>query len=344
MAGKGTMRYPQANAFRPGARLLAALAALIVCLPQAALAEPGRADESEVSRATQLPLSLWTDAQVRPRGVVIAIHGLLMHGLAYDAMARTLASRGFVVVAPDLRGCGRWLLAERAADRSRLLNYERSYRDIVAIARRLKADYPGLPLFLVGESMGADLAIRVAAQEPDLVSGLVLASPAIKGRLLILPRVFYEVVSVASHPLRAVDLTPYVRRCASDDPRVPEEILSDPLARKRLSVLELWRSLSTVKRTLCLVKQIRPATPVLVIQGSADRTLKANAVMLLLARLRSVDQTIKWFPDRGHILLETAYLRPATMQVVEGWLDSHVGPQDAYQAASHPGVTPVSMD
>jgi hypothetical protein len=33
---------------------------------------------------------------------------------------------------------------------------------------------------------------------------------------------------------------------------------------------------------------------------------------------------VKWFKNRGHLILETAYLRPDILQTVDRWLDDHI--------------------
>ncbi len=328
-------RLPRTNVQTVG-KLLAVLLALLIVTPQSVWAEPSRDDHCAPARDLRLPLSFWADTAVSPKAVVVLIHGLLLHAKSFDVLGKTLASEGFVVIAPDLRGCGRWRTESSGDQASKELDHERSYKDIVAVAHRMQTDYPGLPIFLVGESMGASLAIRVAANEPEVVSGLVLSSPAIKGRVAILPKAVYSAMKLFSNPNREIDLSTYVKHCSSDDPRVSDEIFNDPLARTGLSVRELLRSFNTVKVTLKLVKRIPPQVPVLVIQGSADRTLKANAVMLLLARLKSADQTVKWFPGRGHVLLETGYIAPVTQEVVESWLLHQTSLTRGYHAATVP--------
>lgn len=324
------MKQPWAS---KGILLQSAVVALVIfvfCL-NSAQADIVCNDNSTISHELQLPLCQWTDTEATPQAVVVAVHGLIMHGTAYDALGRALASQGFVVVAPDLRGYGQWYHGPNVPKKERAVSYETSYKDVVRITERLHLDYPNLPVFLIGESLGADIVIRVASTHPGMVNGLVLSSPAIKHRLVVLPRMLAEAGLLMANPRRQIDLSPYIKYASSEDPRVRNEILNDPLARKNLSVRELLKSLATMKATLGFVRRISPATPVLVIQGNADRTLKANAVVLLLSRLKSTDQTVKWFPHSGHVLLETAYLQPFALETVQGWLKQHIRQTPLYQ-------------
>jgi len=42
-----------------------------------------------------------------------------------------------------------------------------------------------------------------------------------------------------------------------------------------------------------------------------------------MSHLKSTDETVKWFVGRGHLLLETPYVLPETVETVSGWLLQH---------------------
>jgi acylglycerol lipase len=300
---------------------------------QACWAEPVRQDNGPIAKELSLPIYQWSSTE-HPKAVVIAVHGLIMHGGCYDAMARDLAKEDCAVFAPDLRGYGRWYhqMDERSID------YAQSQEDLTRLATTVHSRYPGVPIYCIGESLGASMVLRLASSRPDLVSGLILSSPAIKSRKCIftVPNIPAEAASIAVNCRHKIDMAPYIRRFSSEDPVIRKEILDDPLTRQSLNAFELLRTLKTVRGTMPQVAKIPQQIPILIIQGNADRTLKANAVVLLLERLRCTDQTVKWFPARGHVLLETAHLDPSMMQTISGWLNQHVmAGQPAISAAEH---------
>ena len=303
-----------------------------------------REHDSALGRDLGLPIYKWSDPAAPPKALVVAVHGLVMHGASFDALANQLVGQGFLVVAPDLRGYGRWLSGDGVRPAEPAVRYRKSQEDLVRLVQQLQLEYRGLPVFWIGESMGADLAMRVASTHPGLADGLVLSSPAIKGRNFFLIRAFAHGGHCAANPFRQIDLTPVIKRCASEDPRVVQGILDDPLSRKHLSPWELLLSNQFVRASRHYIKSIPPTTPVLIIQGSADRTLKANAVVLLIARLKSVDQTVCWFPDRGHVLLETSYLQPDAARTVEDWLIQRLRWRMEYESARDSSEQPVQMD
>lgn len=318
--------------------LCLALLALQLCAC-AARADVLREDNDSIARDLKIPMYRWTNPGAHPRGVVVTLHGFAMHGGVYDKLARELALQGFIVYAPDLRGYGRWC----QKDRNPPVDYRASERDVVCLAQALHKQYPTLPVFYLGESMGAGLAIRLASRHPDLVSGLILSSPALKHyAVYLLPRMLEDCMLVTANPRREVDLVPYIKEAASEDPRISKEILDDPMVRKELDLGDILKSSNTIHGTLAYVSGIPAKTPVLVLQGKLDKTVKAKAVLSMLARLKSQDQTVRWFPERGHVLLETAYLQPALLETIEGWLNRHV--DTTYESANASPQTVVNMN
>jgi alpha-beta hydrolase superfamily lysophospholipase len=268
----------------------------------------------------------WINKASRPKAVLIAVHGVTLHGLTFDAFARHLVDRNFVVLAPDLRGYGRRQTANQLAQPSRQflgVAYDKSRDDVVDLVRATKSAYPDIPLYCLGESLGADIALYAASQAPTLVDGVILSSPAIEGRFNFVPQLIADSAKFIANPNRQVNLVPYIKKFASDDLRVGEDTAKDPLVRKTLSSWDLIRSLQSMRPILRYADKVNENMPVLVIQGSQDKVLRSKAIIRLIAHLRSEDQTVKWFKDRGHLMLETTYLKREVLQAVDGWLDQH---------------------
>ena len=106
----------------------------------------------------------------RGRGeTVLLIHGFTGRGTSWGRHATALADR-FRLVTPDLPGHGRTATPPNAARAS----VECTADDLAAIlARRGRA-----PAMVVGYSLGARIALRLAVARPELVRRLVLESPS----------------------------------------------------------------------------------------------------------------------------------------------------------------------
>ncbi len=123
-----------------------------------------------------VPAYMWRDGNVEARAIALTMHGLMMHGRTFDSFACKLASRGLIVVAPDLRGFGQWHFSAEEKEESGV-DYRKSLNDLIGLIEHLVRDYSSLPLFCVGESLGAHLARKLVVMHPDMISGLILSSP-----------------------------------------------------------------------------------------------------------------------------------------------------------------------
>jgi alpha-beta hydrolase superfamily lysophospholipase len=102
-------------------------------------------------------------------GAVLFIHGFADSPAAFRHMAPALAARGYTCRAMRLPGCAEPLAAQRRVDRA---NWS------AAVAQEVKTLRAGhRPVWLLGHSAGAALAVRHALARPGAVDGLVLLAP-----------------------------------------------------------------------------------------------------------------------------------------------------------------------
>ncbi len=110
------------------------------------------------------------------QAVLLALHGFNDYRNAFHDPARLFAQHGILTVAYDQRGFG------ETAQRGLWPGHVQLQRDAQTMVRLLCEHYPGVPLYLLGESMGGAVAIEVLQQQlPDCVAGTILVAPAIWG-------------------------------------------------------------------------------------------------------------------------------------------------------------------
>lgn len=301
-------------------RLFVACLAGSVALAVAASAEVTRSDEGALAALSPLPLTEWRDDAVKPQGVIVMIHGVTLHAGVFDVSARALALRGFVIVAPDLRGFGRWQQRRELRQDERCVNYSRSQKEVIGLIEKVRKLHPGLPVYVVGESLGANMAVGLAAARPDLVDGLVLSSPCITRHIFLFAGMVVDVFRSLPAGNGQLSMKSYIRSRLSDDPKIVEGYQQDPAIRKTLSLRELIQSRFALKRGYLAAKEVSAQLPVLIMQGTADRLFKPHGVYALVGRLSSVDESVKWFEGRGHLLLETDYVAPEVLNTMTDWL------------------------
>src|ERR1044072_6590514 len=113
-----------------------------------------------------------------PRGIVQLAHGMGEHLLRYDDLATSLAAAGFLVAGQDHRGHGATAVSEADHGKIGAAGWTELVNDIHVLAGLLHAEHPGLPLVLVGHSLGSFAAQRSLLDPSDEVTAVALSSPA----------------------------------------------------------------------------------------------------------------------------------------------------------------------
>ncbi|GAA5162429.1 alpha/beta hydrolase [Ornithinimicrobium tianjinense] len=114
-----------------------------------------------------------------PRAVVQVAHGMVEHAARYDHLGERLSASGYAVYASDHRGHGRTAggpdeLGHLGDDGG----FDAVVDDLAALTAELRDAHPGVPVVLLGHSMGSFLARAYAARHGELIDGLILSGTA----------------------------------------------------------------------------------------------------------------------------------------------------------------------
>ncbi|MEZ5168069.1 MAG: alpha/beta hydrolase [Acidimicrobiales bacterium] len=107
--------------------------------------------------------------------MVLIAHGAAEHVARYSRLAALLVDDGFAVYGIDHRGHGRTAARAGTPGVARPGGWEAMVDDLGALAERIAADRPGVPIVLFGHSMGSLLAQR-ALQRDDVPYAAVVLS------------------------------------------------------------------------------------------------------------------------------------------------------------------------
>ncbi|HKY95192.1 MAG TPA: lysophospholipase [Kiloniellales bacterium] len=145
--------------------------------PEAGEGETGAELMTFVTRdGYELLLRRWRPAE-EPVAIVLALHGFNDHSTFLAAAAEAWTERGIATYAYDQRGFGtaphRGLWAGTTA-------YTQDAADALTV---LAEQYPGKPIYLLGESMGGAIALVTLTRHPEVsVDGAILSAPAVWAR------------------------------------------------------------------------------------------------------------------------------------------------------------------
>lgn len=153
---------------------------------------------------TPRTIHIWQDAN--PQAVILAIHGGMAHAGDYVTPALYFRPHGMATVSFDMHG-------HDGKQRVDIPGFETFLADAALMLQWVRQTYPGLPIFIMGHSMGALIATHLAlgrfANETD-IKGFVLSSPyyvnAVKVPkiMLALSGVLAKLFPTAKVPMEAV--------------------------------------------------------------------------------------------------------------------------------------------
>lgn len=172
----------------------------------------------------------WPLADARPqRGTVLLVHGLGEYAGRYHAVAHHLNAWGFAVRAYDQYGHG-----QSGGPRGGLNHDMRLLDDLADMVDATRARTPeGLPLVLLGHSMGGLVAARFVAMHLRPVDALVLSSPALDPGLNAVQKVLLATLPGVAPNLRISNGLD--AQYLSHDPTVVTAYQADPLCHDRIS-------------------------------------------------------------------------------------------------------------
>jgi len=252
----------------------------------------------------------------RPRAAALVVHDLGEHGGRYAPLAEHLADRGFVTIAPDLRGHGR-----SDGRRGHVSRFEVFLQDLDRFRREAQGlTEPGSPLFLLAAGLGGLVALRYLQEFGAPVSGAVLAAPWIGGAP------FQPTSASLARALGRI--LPALRLSAGlGAARADRGIAGgpphgdDPLAHDAFTP-RLYQEV-TAATTQVFQRRGRIAAPLLVLLGEEDRVADPERAAALLRSLDRPALEVRHCAGRAHDLLGVADAEPLLSMVV-AWLEDQL--------------------
>jgi alpha-beta hydrolase superfamily lysophospholipase len=118
------------------------------------------------------------DPDGEPAGIVQITHGMGEHAQRYEEFARELNRHGLVVYAQDHRGHGQSADPDALGDLGSA-SWPSLVADIGELTAVARADHPGLPLILLGHSMGSFAVQQHLLDHSADVDGAILTGTAV---------------------------------------------------------------------------------------------------------------------------------------------------------------------
>lgn len=266
----------------------------------------------------RLPMRIW--AAREPHAVIVGLHGMNDYSNAFEMPGAWFAARGVTMIAYDQRGFG------EAPGRGLWAGPARMADDLNAVVKLARLKYPGLPVYLLGESMGGAVAMRAftTANPPD-VDGVILAAPAVWGWRAM--NAFYETVLwMSAHTLPSMTMTGGgLKIRPSDNIEMLRGLSRDPLVIKETQIGTIYGLVELMDEAAAAAPRI--PVPVLLMYGAHDEIVPPVPVGDALREMQaaSVPVTPACYPNGYHILLRDLD-REVVWKDIESWMGSRDTP------------------
>ncbi|WP_200992707.1 alpha/beta hydrolase [Pseudomonas cichorii] len=293
----------------------------------------------DASDNTRLHVNAWLPTDT-PKAVVMLSHGMAEHGGRYERLGMALNAAGIALYAHDQRGHGLTAAHGELGHFADEDGWSKVVGDLATLSQTIGQKHPGLPLFLLGHSMGSYIAQAYLMHHGASLQGAILSGSNFqpvslyrsarqiarlerwrqgpKGRSALIEWLSFGSFNKAFKPARTrFDWL-------SRDQEEVDKYLFDPLCGFRCTN-QLWFDLLGGLQKISNpsnLKQIDPGLPLLIIGGECDpvsdgKRLKDLAHALGKAGHQVVQLEI--YPEARHELLNETNRDDVTRDLID-WL------------------------
>jgi acylglycerol lipase len=264
-----------------------------------------------------LPLRSWLP-EGRIRAVVLAVHGMNDYSHAFAGPGQEWAKHGIATYAYDQRGFGA-APAPGSWPGIYLLD-----ADLAAMTRLLHTRYPGVPLYLLGESMGgavvATAEAGAAGAEQPQADGIILVAPAVWGKQTI--NVFLRVALWTLDKIapRWTVTGQSLKIRPSDNIEMLRELSRDPLVIKETQVGTIAGLVDLMSEAFAAAPRLRQH--MLLLYGANDQVIPPGPTQKFIAALppAAPGTRVLSYYDHGYHMLLRDLEGQLVQRDVENWI------------------------
>ena len=297
------------------------------------------------SGGTTLPAVIWHPENVKI--VLQIVHGMTEHMGRYEAFAAMIATRGIAVAGIDLRGHGQNSGDPEVASFGEG-GWQKSVTDIHLFHNHLQERFPGVPLFVLGFSLGSFLLRDyLNTYSTDSLAGAVIMGTGHQpGWLLsaMMGIVSGQIKKVGfdntSDLIKQLSFGTYNQKfkpnrteadwlCSSTD--ALDVYLADPLVRKNISAGLFWELLGSMKRRSSKQEYAHwdKQLPILLISGEedpvGDRSKGVKAIYRQMQKSGMQHVMLKLMPGARHDVLHEG---PQATALIWEWLEKQLASEE----------------
>jgi acylglycerol lipase len=265
----------------------------------------------------KLPIRSWLPKKSPVKAVMVGLHGFNDYSNSFTIPGEYLSRHDIGFYAYDQRGFG------GAPVRGLWAGMEAYTNDLTCFVREIRKRHPGVPLYVLGESMGGAVTIvATTGSNPPDIDGVILVAPAVWGRETM-PWYQRWLLAVTSHTFPWLELTgKQLNVKPTDNNEIRRALSRDPLVIKATRIDAMYGLTNLMD-----VAQSRAAKlhlPVLVQYGKNDQVIPKKPTLLMLNKLPKA--TRKAFYEHGYHMLLRDLQGEKPLADIVAWTIDHDNP------------------
>lgn len=243
-----------------------------------------------------LPIRRWLPDASPAKAAVIALHGFNDYSRAFEMPAEFFRRHGIACYAYDQRGFG------QAPNRGFWAGTAAYTHDLEEFADAVRQNHPGLPLYVLGESMGAAVAIAAMTQShPPAADGIILSAPAVWSRSTM-PWYQRLVLETTARTVPWLTVTGEgLNVIASDNIEILRGLSRDPWVIKATRVDAIYGLVNLMDEAMGRIDRLH--TPALVLVGERDQIIPREPLQRLIETLPQPPARVATYSQGYHLLL-----------------------------------------
>ena len=257
--------------------------------------------------------------EVPPRAVIALVHGFGEHSGRYMNVVDHMVSNQYGVYGYDLRGHG-----NSPGQRGHIDTWVEYRIYLLNFLKMIKVQQSGRPIFLMGHSMGALIALDFILSENEKLAGAIISGAPIdpvgvaKPYLVALARILSRI-----YPRFPIDLG-LDHDAISRIPSVVRSYKEDPLVHGKVSARWGTESLSALESVKMQGENIN--IPILMIHGDADRINSAEGARKFFDQIRFHDKEFRGYPGSYHEVHNDLDNQKMLSDLLD-WINRHIEDQ-----------------
>jgi len=246
--------------------------------------------------------------------VLLGLHGFGDYRDGFEDPAKIWSKDGITTYCYDQRGFG------ASPTRGHWAGIDTLVEDAITVANLVRAKHPGVPFYLIGESMGG--AEALAAVDRGLqADGLILSAPALRGRVVVGPLAsgalwfFGHTVPWLPSGPTSIDFRP------TDNPKALKKLQNDPLWLHQTRVDMAYGLVEAMDAGYDAAKRVH--LPYLMLHGMGDRLVPTSTVRTAIEIMPPRADSKLAFYEHGYHLLMRDKQGPVVAADIAAWIGNH---------------------